>query len=169
MRRSRPINAAVEARQISALKTERVAASRVLTGPTGKFTGDRQQLIDAARHALYASKITSYAQGMSLLRMASAEYHYDIDPGEVAKIWRAGCIIRAALLGDIREAFTRDPNLVNLLLDDAFRTTIGRPERAERLAFRRADRRRSRHSGARPRRARSPTTMPIGARGCPRT
>ena len=121
------INAAVEARQISALKTERVAASRVLSGPTGRFTGDRRQLIDAARHALYASKITSYAQGMSLLRIASAEYHYDIDPGEVAKVWRAGCIIRAALLGDISEAFRRDPNLGNLLLDESFRSTIGKP------------------------------------------
>ena len=122
------INAAVEARQISALKTERVAASGVLNGPTGRFSGDRGQLVDAARHALYASKITSYAQGMSLLRVASAEYHYDIDPGEVAKIWRAGCIIRAALLGDIREAFRRDPNLGNLLLDESFRGTIGKPD-----------------------------------------
>jgi len=122
------INAAVEARQISALKGERVAASKVLSGPSEKFGGNTQQLVDAARHALYASKITSYAQGLSLLRMASAEYKYDIDPGEVAKIWRAGCIIRAALLGDIREAFERDPNLVNLLLDDAFKTTVGRPE-----------------------------------------
>jgi 6-phosphogluconate dehydrogenase len=121
------INAAVEARQISALKAERVAASRALSGPSGRFAGDRQQLVDAARHALYASKITSYAQGMSLLRMASAEYHYDTDAGEVAKIWRAGCIIRAALLGDIREAFKRDPNLVNLLLDESFRRTIGQP------------------------------------------
>jgi 6-phosphogluconate dehydrogenase len=126
------INAAVEARQISALKAERVAASRVLSGPVlppkGGSHVDRKALIDAARHALYASKITSYAQGMSLLRMASTEYHYDIDPGEVAKIWRAGCIIRAALLGDIREAFKRDANLVNLLLDDTFRTTIGRSD-----------------------------------------
>jgi 6-phosphogluconate dehydrogenase len=122
------VNAAVEARQISALKAERVAASRVLSGPTGTFAGNHEQLIAAARHALYASKITSYAQGMSLLRMASAEYKYDIDPGEVAKIWRAGCIIRAALLGDIREAFRRDQNLVNLLLDDAFKTTVGRAE-----------------------------------------
>ncbi len=125
------INAAVEARQISALKAERVAASRVLQGPVlppkGESHVDRKALIDAARHALYASKITSYAQGMSLLRMASAEYKYDIDPGEVAKIWRAGCIIRAALLSDIREAFKRNPNLGNLLIDDAFRSTIGQP------------------------------------------
>jgi len=119
------INAAVEARMLSALKKERVTASSVLTGPSGKFGGDRQRLIDAARHALYASKITSYAQGMALLRIASSEYHYDIDPGEVAKIWRAGCIIRAALLGDIRDAFKRDPALVNLLLDESFKNAIG--------------------------------------------
>jgi 6-phosphogluconate dehydrogenase len=119
----------VEARQISALKAERVTASRVLAGPVPQGGGhvDRKALIEAARHALYASKITSYAQGLSLLRIASAEYHYDIDPGEVAKIWRAGCIIRAALLGDIRDAFRRDPDLVNLLLDESFRDTIGRP------------------------------------------
>ena len=123
------VNAAVEARQISALKAERVAASRVLSGPVPPAEGgshvDRKALIEAARHALYASKITSYAQGMSLLRMASAEYRYDIDLSEVAKIWRAGCIIRAALLGDIREAFRRDSNLVNLLLDESFRRSIG--------------------------------------------
>jgi len=121
------INAAVEARQISALKTERVAASRVLAGPAARFSGDRQELIEAARHALYASKITSYAQGMSLLRIASADYRYNIDLADVAKIWRAGCIIRAALLGDIREAFRRDPNLVNLLIDESFRRRIGEP------------------------------------------
>jgi 6-phosphogluconate dehydrogenase len=119
------INAAVEARMLSALKKERVAASSVLAGPSGRYAGNRQQLVDAARHALYASKITSYAQGMALLRIASSEYHYDINPGEVAKIWRAGCIIRAGLLGDIREAFKRNPGLVNLLLDDSFRSAIG--------------------------------------------
>ena len=102
------VNAAVEARLISALKTERVAASRVLTGPiAGRFSGDRDDLVEP-RQALYASKITSYAQGMALLRLASAEYGYDIDPGDVASIWRAGCIIRAALLCDIRAAFRRD-------------------------------------------------------------
>jgi 6-phosphogluconate dehydrogenase len=119
------INAAVEARMLSALKNERVAASKVLTGPPDRYSGNRQQLIDAARRALYASKITSYAQGMALLRIASTEYHYDINPGDVAKIWRAGCIIRAGLLGDIREAFKRNPGLVNLLLDDSFRDAIG--------------------------------------------
>jgi len=122
------VNAAVEARQISALKNERVSASKVLSGPAGTFSGDRKRLVGALRHALYAAKVTSYAQGMSLLRMASAEYHYDIDPGEVAKIWRAGCIIRAALLGDIREAFKRDPNLGNLMIDKSFSDKIGAPE-----------------------------------------
>jgi 6-phosphogluconate dehydrogenase len=118
------VNAAVEARILSALKTERVAASKVLRGP-GVTTADRGRLIDAARQALYASKITSYAQGMALLRIASNEYGYGIDPGTVAKIWRAGCIIRASLLSDIRSAFARDRQLVNLLLDSAFRDAIG--------------------------------------------
>jgi 6-phosphogluconate dehydrogenase len=127
------INAAVEARVLSSVKNERIAASKVLAGPSDSFTGDRKRLIGAVRQALYASKITSYAQGMSQLRAASAEYGYDIDPGEVAKIWRAGCIIRAALLGDIREAFRRDPGLVNLLLDRAFRDAIA--ERQEGWRF----------------------------------
>jgi 6-phosphogluconate dehydrogenase len=118
------VNAAVEARILSSLKRERVAASKVLRGPAAAAAGDRTRLVDAARQALYASKITSYAQGLSMLRIASKEYGYDIDPGTVAKIWRAGCIIRASLLSDIRNAFARDPELVNLLLDDAFRDAI---------------------------------------------
>jgi len=118
------INAAVEARVLSSVKSERIAASKVLTGPSDRFSGNRDRLIAAVRQALYASKITSYAQGMAQLRAASREYDYRIDPGEVAKIWRAGCIIRAALLGDIRDAFRRDPGLVNLLLDRAFRDAI---------------------------------------------
>jgi 6-phosphogluconate dehydrogenase len=118
------VNAAVESRILSALKAERVAASRVLAGPVPSFTGDRAALIAAAREALYASKVTSYAQGMAQLRMASAEYDYAIDPGLVAKIWRAGCIVRAALLGDIMEAFTRDPALLNLLIDPTFRDAM---------------------------------------------
>jgi 6-phosphogluconate dehydrogenase len=128
------VNAAVEARILSSLKAERVAASRLLRGPTVQPAAgvDRARLIDAARQALYASKITSYAQGMALLRIASKEYGYDIDPGTVAKIWRAGCIIRATLLGDIRQAFSRDPGLVNLLLDAAFRDAIGDRQEAWR-------------------------------------
>jgi 6-phosphogluconate dehydrogenase len=118
------VNAAVESRIISALKSERVAASKVLTGPTATFDGDRQKLVKAVGRALYASKITSYAQGFSLMKLASKEYGYDIPAPDVAKIWRAGCIIRAALLGDIRAAFQRDPNLVNLLLDPAFSSVM---------------------------------------------
>ena len=118
------INAAVEARILSSLKTERVAASTALRGPSPEGRGDRARLVDAARQALYASKITSYAQGMAMLRIASKEYGYDINPGTVAKIWRAGCIIRASLLGGIRQAFDRDPSLVNLLLDATFRDAI---------------------------------------------
>ncbi|MCC6161893.1 MAG: NADP-dependent phosphogluconate dehydrogenase [Acidobacteria bacterium] len=118
------VNAAVDSRLISAQKSARVAASSVLTGPSAAFSGDRAALIDAARQALYASKVCSYAQGMALLRMASAEYGYDVDPGEVARIWRAGCIIRATLLEDIRAAFARDASLVNLLMDPSFSAAV---------------------------------------------
>jgi 6-phosphogluconate dehydrogenase len=130
------VNAAVESRILSSLKRERVTASGVLSGPSGRFTGPRQPLIDAARDALYASKITSYAQGLALLRIASAEYRYDLQPGEIAKIWRAGCIIRARLLGDIMGAFRRDPALTNLLLDEAFRDAVSRRQDAWRLVVR---------------------------------
>jgi 6-phosphogluconate dehydrogenase len=118
------INAAVESRILSALKPQRVTASQRLRGPSGTYQGARARLIGAARDALYASKITSYAQGLALLRLASDEYRYDLKPGDIAKIWRAGCIIRASLLGDIMAAFRRDPTLVNLLLDDVFREAI---------------------------------------------
>src|SRR6185295_13742279 len=118
------INAAVEARLVSAMKHERVAASRVLLGPSPSFSGNRDAFVDAARQALYASKIVSYAQGLAMLRVASSEYGYGIDPERVAAIWRAGCIIRAALLSDIRGAFQRDRNLVNLMLDSTFREAL---------------------------------------------
>jgi 6-phosphogluconate dehydrogenase len=114
------INAAVESRILSSLKAQRVTASKVLKGPEPRYKGDRQQLIDAARKALYASKVTSYAQGLGLLAAASAEYKFDLKLGEIAKIWRAGCIIRASLLSDIMAAYQRDPKLVNLLLDEKF-------------------------------------------------
>jgi len=127
------INAAVESRITSALKPQRVAASKVIRGPKKRYRGQRQKLIDAARAALYASKICSYAQGMGLLRIASDEYKYDLRLGEIAKIWRAGCIIRASLLSDITKAFQRNTGLVNLLLDDAFRTAV--EERQEALRF----------------------------------
>jgi 6-phosphogluconate dehydrogenase len=127
------INAAVESRIISALKPQRAAASRVLRGPAATYTGDRQRLIDAARDALYASKITSYAQGVGLLRLASDEYGYDLKPADIARIWRAGCIIRANLLGDIMGAFTRDPGLVNLLVAPEFADAVHRRQEAWRF------------------------------------
>jgi 6-phosphogluconate dehydrogenase len=134
------VNAAVEARQLSALKSERVVASKVLPGPNastssvaqGFSPAKRAELIDAMRRALYAAKITSYAQGMALLRQASQEYKYDIDLAEVAKIWRAGCIIRASLLSDVRAAFSRNPALVNLMLDDSFSRALASGQQALR-------------------------------------
>ena len=118
------INAAVESRILSSLKSQRMEASKVIRGPAATYAGDRKQLIAAARDALYASKITSYAQGMGLLAAASAEYKFDLNLGEIAKIWRAGCIIRASLLGDIMAAYQRDPKLGNLLLDASFREAV---------------------------------------------
>ncbi len=132
------INAAVESRIISALKPQRVIASRVIRGPVPKYTGSRQKLVDAARDALYASKITSYAQGLALMQMASQEYGYDLNLRDIAKIWRAGCIIRAGLLNDIMAAYDRNPTLVNLLLDDHFRTAVEKRQDAWRLVVRTA-------------------------------
>lgn len=118
------INAAVESRIMSSLKSQRVKASKIIRGPKPVFEGDRQRIIMAARDALYASKVTSYSQGMGLLRMASDEYEYGLNLTDIAKIWRAGCIIRARLLGDIMDAYQRNPDLVSLLLDDTFRTEV---------------------------------------------
>jgi 6-phosphogluconate dehydrogenase len=119
------INAAVEARVISSRKDERVAASKILPQPTPKkFTGDRKKLIDAVRNALYASKIVSYAQGMELLGAASKQYNWNLNFGDIATIWRGGCIIRAKFLNRIVEAYKRDPGLHNLLLDSYFTDII---------------------------------------------
>ncbi len=112
------INSAVVGRIISSMKAERVEASKVLpAGAESSYTGDRQALIDAVRDALYASKISAYAQGMAMLRIASNEYKYELKLGEVAAIWRAGCIIRARFLNRITAAFVRNGELPNLLLD----------------------------------------------------
>ena len=118
------INSAVEGRIISAYKDERVPASKILTGPKASFSGDPDKLIDAVRQALYASKICSYAQGMALLRAASRDYEYNLDLKECSRIWRGGCIIRASFLDLITEAFKRNPDLPNLLLDDFFRGEV---------------------------------------------
>lgn len=118
------INAAVESRIISAYKAERVAASAVLHGPEARFEGDRKQLIQDVRNALFAAKICSYAQGMALLRIASKEYDYNLNLGAIARIWRGGCIIRAQFLNDIAAAYERDPDLTNLILDPYFREAM---------------------------------------------
>ncbi len=117
---------AVFARCISAIKDERVAASKVLHGPTATFSGDRRHFIQAIHDALYCSKICSYAQGFQLMRTAQAEYGWKLDFGSIAQIWRGGCIIRARFLQKITEAYARDGELVNLLLDPFFKSEIER-------------------------------------------
>ncbi len=128
------INSAVESRILSSLKQERVAASQVLRRNRSSYTGNRDKLIAAIEDALYASKITSYAQGMALMRLASAEYKYALRPGAIARIWRAGCIIRARLLGEITSSYDRNPSLPNLLLDEAFRDAMESRQETWRLA-----------------------------------
>jgi 6-phosphogluconate dehydrogenase len=129
------INAAVEARVISSRKEERVAASKILPQPKPrKFTGDRAQIVDAVRHALYASKIVSYAQGMELLGAASNQYKWNLNFGDIATIWRGGCIIRAIFLNRIVEAYQRDPALHNLLLDSYFTDIIAQTQDNWRVA-----------------------------------
>ena len=118
------INAAVESRILSSLKSERIEANRVLGGEIAPFTGDRERLVDLAEKALYASKITSYAQGFGLLKLASKEFDYNLNYALIASIWREGCIIRAGLLNDIMAAFDRNPSLPNLLLDEVFRKIV---------------------------------------------
>ncbi|HEV3428328.1 MAG TPA: NADP-dependent phosphogluconate dehydrogenase [Paraburkholderia sp.] len=115
------ITEAVFARVLSSLKTQRVAASKVLSGPQSKpFAGDRTAFIEAVRRALYFSKVISYAQGFAQLRAASDEYKWDLQYGTIAKIFRAGCIIRARFLQKITDAYAKDAQLANLLLDPYF-------------------------------------------------
>lgn len=118
------IGEAVFARCLSALKEERVAASKVLSGPATKFTGDKNALVEDLRQALYASKMVSYAQGYQLMRAAAKEYGWNLNNGGIALMWRGGCIIRSAFLGKIKEAFDHDPDLVNLLLDPFFKDAV---------------------------------------------
>jgi len=126
------INAAVESRIVSAYKDERVVASNVLTGPEPKTTGDSQDVIDLVHDALYAAKICSYAQGFGVMRMASKEYDYNLNFGEIARIWRGGCIIRARFLNDIRDAFVRNPDLPNLMIDSEFAKVLNTKQSALR-------------------------------------
>jgi 6-phosphogluconate dehydrogenase len=118
------MTAAVNARVVSFYKQERVAASKILTGPTGKYEGDTQDFINKIRDALYCSKICSYAQGMALLAKASKELNYNLSLSECARIWKGGCIIRAGFLDKIKMAFTHEPQLPNLLLAPEFKQSI---------------------------------------------
>ena len=123
------INAAVEARVLSAMKDQRVRASKVLPAPPAfHFEGKKEDLIDAVRDALYASKIISYAQGFTLFRAASEQFKWNLHYGDIATIWRGGCIIRAKFLNRIKEAFDREPNLENLVLDPFFRGVLERTQ-----------------------------------------
>jgi len=115
---------AVFARCLSAIKADRVAASKVLTGPQIKFNGDKKAFIESVRKALYASKICSYAQGYQLMELAAKEYGWKLNYGEIALLWRGGCIIRAQFLEKIKAAFDKNPNLSNLLVDDFFHGVI---------------------------------------------
>ena len=115
------IGESVFARCLSAIKEERVAASKLLTGAKPAFEGDRAAFIEDIRQALYASKIVSYAQGYQLMRAAARTYGWNLNYGGIALMWRGGCIIRSRFLGRIKEAFDADPDLVNLMLDDFFR------------------------------------------------
>jgi 6-phosphogluconate dehydrogenase len=126
------ISEAVFARFLSALKDERLEASKILPGAVRKFTGDRSAFLADLEQALYASKIVCYAQGFSLLRAAAEEFKWDLDYGGIALLWRGGCIIRSAFLGRIREAFGREPRLRNLLLDSFFRGRIAESQEAWR-------------------------------------
>ena len=115
---------AVFARCLSAIKEERVAAAKILKGPAKKYRGSKKALLAAIHDALYCSKICSYAQGFQLMRTAQQEFGWQLNFGEIAQIWRGGCIIRAAFLQKITEAYARQPGLANLLLDPYFNQTV---------------------------------------------
>ena len=129
------IGEAVFSRCLSAQKDERVAASKILHGPTPTFSGDRARLIADVELALYASKIMSYAQGFALMRAMAKDSGWTINNGGVALMWRGGCIIRSAFLGKIKEAFDRSPDLANLLVDPFFVAEVERAQAGWRRAL----------------------------------
>jgi 6-phosphogluconate dehydrogenase len=119
------IAAALDARLLSSMKDERVAASKKIKGPrTKRYRGNKAELIGAVRDALYASKVCSYAQGMNLIRAGSNDNNWGVSLREMARIWKGGCIIRASLLGGIMNAYEKQPELSNLLLDDEFNQRV---------------------------------------------
>ena len=126
------IGEAVFARCLSALKDERVEAAKVLDGPGTKFEGDKSAMVADLEQALYASKIVSYAQGYQLMRAISDEKDWGLDYGAIALMWRGGCIIRSAFLNNIRDAFEKDAELTNLLLDDFFQHAVENAQAAWR-------------------------------------
>ncbi len=123
---------AVFARALSAIKEERVLASNKLNGPCTQFSGDKQVFLEKLRQALFASKICSYAQGYQLMRAAATEYNWDLKFGDIALLWRGGCIIRAQFLGDIKEAFDSEPGLQNLLMAEYFKNAVENSQSAWR-------------------------------------
>lgn len=127
------VTESVFARFLSAMKEERVQASKILSGPDTKpYDGDAKEFIEAVRKALYASKIASYAQGFAQLRSASDEYNWNLNFGSIAMIFRGGCIIRARFLENIKEAYDKNPELKNLLLDDYFGWVVNNYQEAWR-------------------------------------
>ncbi len=118
------IGEAVFARCLSAIKDERVEASKILSGPEPKFEGDKKAFLNDLKNALFASKMVSYAQGYALMSAAAEEYGWDLNYGGIALMWRGGCIIRSVFLNKIKEAFDNDPKLKNLLLDPFFKEKI---------------------------------------------
>ncbi len=126
------IGEAVYARTLSAQKEDRVEASKILSGPKPKFEGDKKQFIEQLRQALYASKLVSYAQGYVLMKHAAKEYGWHLNYGGIALMWRGGCIIRSVFLGKIKEAFVKNPDLNNLLLDPFFKEKIENAQNAWR-------------------------------------
>jgi 6-phosphogluconate dehydrogenase len=127
------LSAAVDARVLSSMKNERMAAAKVLPGPhPAAPDGDRTAFIDAVGDALYAAKICSYAQGFALLQAADQAYGFGLDLGQVARVWKAGCIIRARFLDDVRNAFAATPDIPNLLMDPFFCKAAGERQQALR-------------------------------------
>jgi 6-phosphogluconate dehydrogenase len=132
------ISEAVFARFLSALKDERLAASKELIGPKNTFQGDKNAFTESIRHALYASKIISYAQGFMLIQQAANEYHWKINLGNVALMWRGGCIIRSKFLNNIKDAYAKNPQLTTLLLDSFFKNELNKTEMGWRIVLSKA-------------------------------
>jgi len=132
------IQAALESRFLSARQADRKLASKILGGEIAEFHGDRERAVGCVGEALLTSKISSYAQGFGLMHTASARYGYHFDFAEIARVWRAGCIIRAGLLEEMTAAFTRNPGLPNLLLDETFRELVTARQPAWRETLRTA-------------------------------